>query len=140
MFSTLMTVYAYACDGVRPATGRCVTSVVTGGRPAPRDRTGRGWRGTFRGLLAGALVLVSGAAYPHSWYPHDCCHDGDCHPVPCDELVETRNGIMWRGVVLFNDAQVKASQDQFCHVCAKEQKGSSILPYLPICAFIQPSS
>jgi hypothetical protein len=60
--------------------------------------------------------------------------------VPCDELVETRNGIMWRGVVLFNDAQVKASQDQFCHVCAKEQKGSSILPYLPLCAFIQPSS
>ncbi|MGA9322886.1 MAG: hypothetical protein WBW06_17695 [Xanthobacteraceae bacterium] len=60
--------------------------------------------------------------------------------MPCDELVETRNGIMWRGVVLFNDAQVKASQDQFCHVCAKEQKGSSILPYLPLCAFIQPSS
>ena len=46
---------------------------------------------------------------------------------------------MWRGVVLFNDAQVKASQDQFCHICAKEQKGA-LLPYLPLCAFIQPSS
>ena len=85
------------------------------------------------------LLLFGSAAHAHSWYPKDCCHDGDCRPVPCDELVETRHGIMWRGVVLFNDAQVKASQDQFCHVCAKEQKGTW-LPYLPLCAFIQPSS
>jgi hypothetical protein len=66
------------------------------------------------GLLTAALVLLGSAAYAHSWYPNDCCHDADCRPVPCDELVETRNGIMWRGVVLFNDAQVKVSQDRFC--------------------------
>jgi hypothetical protein len=92
-----------------------------------------------KSLLAAALMLVSGAAYSHSWYPHDCCHDGDCRPVPCDELVETRYGIMRRGVVLFNDAQVNASQDQFCDVCAKKQTGT-VLPYLPLCAFVQPSS
>jgi hypothetical protein len=91
------------------------------------------------GLLTAALVLLGSAAYAHSWYPNDCCHDAGCRPVPCDELVETRNGIMWRGVVLFNDAQVKVSQDRFCHVCAKEQVGT-LLPYLPLCAFIQPSS
>jgi hypothetical protein len=96
------------------------------------------WPRAAAGILA-ATMLFSVVAHAHSWYPTDCCHGADCRPVPCDELVETRNGIMWRGVVLFNDAQVKASQDQFCHVCAKEQKGS-LLPYLPLCAFIQPSS
>ena len=96
------------------------------------------WRRAAASILAAAL-LFSGAAHAHSWYPKNCCNDADCRPVPCDELVETRNGIMWRGAVHFSDAQVKTSRDQFCHVCAKEQKGT-LLPYLPLCAFIQPSS
>ena len=96
------------------------------------------WRRAAASILAAAL-LFSGAAHAHSWYPKNCCNDADCRPVPCDELVETRNGIMWRGAVHFSDAQVKTSRDQFCHVCAKEQRGT-LLPYLPLCAFIQPSS
>jgi hypothetical protein len=90
-------------------------------------------------LTAASLALPGGAAYAHSWHPKNCCHDGDCRPVPCDELVETRYGIMWRGLVLFNGAQVKPLQDQFCHVCARRQT-RTIFPYLPLCAFIQPSS
>ncbi len=101
-------------------------------RPAVRRRAAGA-------VLAVAALLVSGAADAHSWYPKNCCHGADCRPVPCDELIETRNGIMWRGVVLFNGAQVKPSQDQFCHVCAKEQTGT-LLPYLPLCAFIAPTS
>src|SRR5262249_25899764 len=89
--------------------------------------------------ILAAVLLLNDAAYAHSWYPKNCCHGADCRPVPCDELVETRNGIMWRGAVLFNDAQVKPSPDQLCHVCAKEQTGT-LFPYLPLCAFIQPSS
>jgi hypothetical protein len=90
-------------------------------------------------LSIAASVLVSSQAYAHSWYPHDCCHGQDCRPVPCDELVETRYGLMWRGVVLFSETQVRPSLDQFCHVCAKEQKGT-IIPYLPLCVFVAPSS
>jgi hypothetical protein len=86
-----------------------------------------------------ASVLLSSAAYSHSWYPKDCCQGQDCRPVPCDELVETRHGLMWRGVVIFNETQVKPSLDQFCHVCAKEQQGS-IIPYLPLCVFVAPTS
>lgn len=127
MFSTLTTGFGRACNRARLRVKSRVTGLGTGSRPPTHLRAGR-TSGAAKGLLAAALILVSGAAYSHSWYPHNCCHDGDCRPVPCDELVETRNGIMWRGVVLFSDAQVKASQDQFCHVCAKEQKGSSILP------------
>jgi len=47
------------------------------------------WRRAAASILAAAL-LFSGAAHAHSWYPKNCCNDADCHPVPCDELVETR--------------------------------------------------
>ncbi len=89
-------------------------------------------------LVIAASLLLSTAAYGHSWYPKDCCHDADCRPVPCGELVETRHGLVWRGVV-FNKTQVKPSQDQFCHVCAKRQEGT-MLPYLPLCVFVAPTS
>jgi hypothetical protein len=82
--------------------------------------------------LLAVLLVINGAAKAHSWYPRDCCHDADCRPVPCAELVATRNGLMWRGAVIFNDQQIKASQDESCHVCAKAQQ-NAIVPYLPFC-------
>jgi len=96
-------------------------------------------QGIAKRLIIAMFLLLSSAAYPHSRYPKDCCYGGDCRPVPCDELVETRNGLMWRGVVLFSDAQAKPSHDQHCHVCAKIQQGT-VIPYLPLCVFIAPSS
>ena len=33
--------------------------------------------------LLTALMLISGVATAHSWYPKECCHDKDCRPVPC---------------------------------------------------------
>ena len=56
-------------------------------------------------LLAAALMMVSGAATAHSWYPKECCHDNDCRPVPCAELTATNLGLMWRSVVIFNEIQ-----------------------------------
>ena len=117
MFSTLVAVFGYAFNGAQLRAKRTVTGFEIRGRPG-FAHSSRGWRGAAVGLLTAALVLLGSAACAHSWYPNDCCHEADCRPVPCDELVETRIGIVWRGVVLFNDAQVKASQDQFCHVCA----------------------
>jgi hypothetical protein len=96
-------------------------------------------RGIAASLSITALVLVGSEAYSHSWYPQDCCRGQDCRPVPCDELVETRYGLMWRGTVLFNETQVRPSLDQFCHVCAKEEQGA-IIPYLPLCVFVAPTS
>jgi hypothetical protein len=139
MFSTLFAVFGHAFNGAQLRVAKIVTGSETVNRPGAGIRSSRARRRTAKSLLTGTLVLLGSAAYAHSWYPHDCCHDADCRPVPCEELVETRNGIMWRGVVLFNDAQVKPSQDRFCHVCAKEQAGT-LLPYLPLCAFIAPTS
>lgn len=126
------------------ATGSHTGSAVAKRHSPPRicssrAQRARAQRAVARNLLIAATLLPSGAAYAHSWYPKDCCHDADCRPVPCGELVQTRNGLVWRGVVIFNETQVKPSQDQFCHVCAKAQQ-STILPYLPLCVFVAPTS
>jgi hypothetical protein len=90
MFSTLVAVFGYAFNGVQLRAERTVTGFEThGGRPGSAHSS-RGRRGAAVGLLTAALVLLSSAAYTHSWYPNDCCHDADCRPVPCDELVETK--------------------------------------------------
>jgi len=52
--------------------------------------------------LAAGLMLVNGTATAHSWYPHECCSENDCHPVPCAELVLTPEGdVKWKGVLYF---------------------------------------
>ena len=42
-----------------------------------------------------AQLIVSPAG-AHSWYPKECCHNDDCHPVPCGELTTTRYGLSWK--------------------------------------------
>ena len=76
--------------------------------------------------------LISSAAGAHSWYPKECCSDNDCRPVPCAELTKINLGLMWRGLVIFNDMQTRDSRDEFCHVCIKSHAGFD----LPICVFI----
>lgn len=82
-------------------------------------------------ILSAALILI------HSWYPAECCHDQDCHPVPCDALVETKAGIEWRGYT-FTGKQIRPSQDSQCHVCAWEYAGR-IVPQ-GWCVFVNPGS
>jgi hypothetical protein len=55
-------------------------------------------------------------------------------PVPCAELTKTTLGLMWRGLIIFNDMQTRDSLDQLCHVCVKSY--IDFVPYLPICVFI----
>jgi hypothetical protein len=74
------------------------------------------WRRAAASILAAAL-LFSGAAHAHSWYPKNCCNDADCRPVPCDELVETRNG---RGGAL----QRRAGQDLAGSVLSHLRQGA----------------
>jgi hypothetical protein len=53
-------------------------------------------------FAAAALMLVSGAATAHSWYPKECCHDKDCRPVPCAELSYQDRDVVWRKHVYFS--------------------------------------
>jgi hypothetical protein len=75
-------------------------------------------------LTIAALMLA------HSWYPQECCHDKDCHPIPCAELTVTSNGdAMWKGVLYFSPSMLRDSLDGQCHVCVEEGLNASIIPY-----------
>lgn len=98
---------------------------------------------TCRALLILAVLAASVPADAHSWYPAICCsgseEGGDCHPVPCDSLNETRNGIEWHGF-RFKDDQVRPSQDKDCHVCVGHYESPTGARDVPHCVFIQPST
>ena len=87
-------------------------------------------------LMCVLLGLMRHPAHAHSWYPPLCCNGteegGDCHPVPCDELVETKSGITWQGHN-FNKEQVHPSFDRNCHVCV----GPTGISH---CVFVEPTS
>ena len=88
-------------------------------------------------VIAAAMMLVCvTAAEGHSWYPHDCCHDNDCKPVPCAELSYHDQDVVWRKYIYFSRAMIRDSKDGSCHVCIKEGLGASILPYLLLCVFV----
>jgi hypothetical protein len=71
---------------------------------------------TFACLLTVAQLIVSPAG-AHSWYPKECCHNDDCHPVPCGELTTTRYGLSWKGVAVFSEPMIRFSPEGACHVC-----------------------
>ena len=68
-------VFGYAFNGAQLRAKRTVTGFETHRRRRSFAHLSRGRRGAAKGLLTAALVLITSAAYAHSWYPHDCCHD-----------------------------------------------------------------
>lgn len=82
------------------------------------------------------IVLLTMFWLAHSWYPPLCCNGsdegGDCHPVSCDSLTETKAGITW-GQFHFTSDQIRASFDTHCHVCV----GKTGITH---CVFVQPTS
>lgn len=76
-----------------------------------------------------AITLVHDS--PSGWtYPLECCeYKVHCHPVPCDQLVETDKGWTYlpTGHVFLTE-RVRPSGDRDCHVCTN---GANAL-----CAFI----
>jgi hypothetical protein len=98
-------------------------------------------------ILEGSVAAVSSAvAHVHhgndgpsvSWYPMDCCHEGDCHPV---SRIESRpDGLLMTtddGTTLLVSA-LKArrpSPDSRWHVCFGAQEVHEVL-----CIFEPPNS
>lgn len=80
------------------------------------------------------LVLWSALVFPvHSWYPPACCGEKDCHPIPCEEINELKNGDMWWGGYKFPQDKIKPSQDGKCHACIFDNQRVKA----PLCLFIQ---
>lgn len=82
-----------------------------------------------------AVVLLGGllsSAIAHSWYPHECCSDRDCAPIPENQIPKPLDGGNWQ---LFDGtyvdrAKVKWSPDGHYHLC---QMGAVVL-----CLFVPP--
>lgn len=89
----------------------------------------------FYGLLAICavailiFVVLSGSAYPHSFYETQCCSDKDCAPVskienhPDGDLMTSEHGTV---LVTKNIDSWKRrkSQDDKYHVCMRTASGS----------------
>ena len=94
-------------------------------------------------VIVALLLAVAKCAEAHSWYPQECCHDVDCHPVGCETLAENADGSVAytddiRHVTfVFEKHKVKASLDGKCHVCIHSSPFN--VPVTPMCVFIQQS-
>jgi hypothetical protein len=96
------------------------------------------------------VTIVSAAYFPAvahehksaagrvSWYPHECCHDGDCRPVM--RVRSLRDGFLMTtedGMTLFIGSQLSRRQslDNRWHVCV------GVGEYPPVvCVFEPPGS
>jgi hypothetical protein len=83
------------------------------------------------------LMISPALAMPvHEWYPSSCCGGKDCHPTPCEDLVENADGD-WMYVPMrryLSKDQVSLSHDSRCHVCIVPARGVGA-PRL-VCAFV----
>ena len=78
------------------------------------------------------LISASLLLQVHGWYSSSCCGGEDCRPVPCDQLVEDRDG-RWLYLPtrnIFRREQVHPSQDRHCHVCLGKVDNRSICLYI----------
>jgi hypothetical protein len=62
------------------------------------------------------IILATAVLLAHSWYPYACCHDQNCHPVPCGSIKKTALGLSWNGIT-FTEPMIHDSLDANCHVC-----------------------
>ena len=108
-----------------------------------KDRTNSGSLETESWFCDSELTVL----LVHSWYSEECCHDRDCHPVPCSEISRDSNGdFIWKPgtrfadpseqrlptEVLFPKKRLKVSQDEACHVCiSPNTTPAGICIYLP---------
>ncbi len=83
------------------------------------------------GVALIALFMSVLLGHAHSWYPPKCCNEGDCHPVPCEEIEDLpKGGAQW-GEYKFRPDQVYPTQDSQCHACISPQFNT------PYCIFTQ---
>ncbi len=84
-------------------------------------------------MMTIAIVSLNLILPAHDWYDPQCCGGQDCHPVPCEELVEQGNGDWKWNVYTFDKNKVTSSHDSKCHVCVH----STGIGKVPLCAYIQ---
>ena len=86
-------------------------------------------------ITLAVLFLSITIVEAHSWYPLVCCGGQDCHPIPCQELIENAKGYTYHGIQFLKE-QIQPSLNAQCHVCISNEVSPMTTP-VPHCAFIQ---
>jgi len=86
-----------------------------------------------------AVFCLTTAVNAHDWYPLACCSGHDCHPIPCESIIEQGKELIYNGHHFVN-TMIKPSQDGLCHVCISNENHSLDYSPVPHCIFIQNNS
>ncbi|WP_157113122.1 hypothetical protein [Bradyrhizobium embrapense] len=78
-------------------------------------------------------VLLAGLILAHSWYPPECCSDGDCRAVPCEQISTDPRA---PGQIVYGDhaagkEEIRQSPDGQCHVCARPSSWKMFCVWMP---------
>lgn len=69
-------------------------------------------------IVLGLLVYASiRPVRAHSWYPHECCSDRDCAPVPASRVDLVAGGYLIDGLHFVFERAVRVSPDGKFHAC-----------------------
>ena len=67
-----------------------------------------------------AVLLLSGPAFAHSWYPLECCSERDCFPVPVSDVRVIKGGWQLHDGTIIEHAEARPSPDGRFHVCRRQ--------------------
>jgi len=71
------------------------------------------------------LILLA-----HLWYPHECCEDGHCKPVPCSAIEYYKEYALVYGLWIKAD-EIRVSPDGQCHMCHEEGRERLYCLFIP---------
>ena len=106
----------------------------------------------FRSAAIIAILLASPSAKSHthvdpdglsvSWYPHECCHDGDCRPVA--SIKPASNGLWMTTtdgftVLIGPSDRRRLSKDMRWHICVGPDDIDNTTPRIT-CIFEPPNT
>lgn len=87
-------------------------------------------------ILFAVLIFNINPAFSHEWYDQACCSNRDCHPIPCEDIIEKGRILIYQGLS-YSGSMIKSSKDALCHACMIK---SVTPPDHPLCIYIQNGS
>jgi hypothetical protein len=95
--------------------------------------------GTSVAALTMMAAFMTGEAYPHEWYPPNCCSGYDCAPIEMSDVQLTPEGFVIPGnpeVVPYSSPKVKRTPPEganLYHLCTRAGKrdGEVLCLYIP---------
>ncbi|MCA0404979.1 MAG: hypothetical protein LCH39_02360 [Proteobacteria bacterium] len=74
-----------------------------------------------------ALLISTGAALAHSWYPFECCSDKDCFPMPISDVRVSPAGYTLHDGTLIEYHEARPSPDDRYHICRRNDGAGPII-------------